>query len=208
MTPPRCLVSTRCWRCSARIARPDTSSACPSGPATVQGWTMPRSTRHPARIWCDAGRIDRDRQFGCDAQPQPAAVGKQGHRRHRLGRVRQVPAGATITTGPRPGSRRVPPGGISASSACQKSGCRLGRVARFQVSEENSKAYQAGRRVSWSCPSGLGCHLAAVQLWPLAGRQRGRSRVAGPSGSGFVRRHTRGSRSRHDWLQRRGVASG
>jgi hypothetical protein len=40
----RPLRSRRCCRHSARTARPDTTSPCPSGPATAYGWMMPRST--------------------------------------------------------------------------------------------------------------------------------------------------------------------
>jgi hypothetical protein len=39
----RPLPSRGCCRHSARIARPDTSSPCPSGPAAAYGWMTPRS---------------------------------------------------------------------------------------------------------------------------------------------------------------------
>ena len=88
----RALVSARCMRCSARIARPDTSSPHPSRSGDRVG--VDDTQIHPGdpgRVRFEAGRVGGDRDLGGHIQVQPATVMQQGDRPDLLGRVRDRP---------------------------------------------------------------------------------------------------------------------
>ena len=104
----RPLRSRRCWRHSARTARPDTSSRCPPGPAAAYGWMMPRSTPATrARVGPGPFRVGGDGDLGGHVQVQAPGVEAEGHRPDLAGRVGQVPVQAHQQRRAAPGHREA-----------------------------------------------------------------------------------------------------